>query len=172
MLPCGCSIKNTLYHIVTQEVVSLISLVWKSSYKHTGSCFYKDRKMRKILQSNILLTVLTESFCDRGRWLKLSAYLLSKHHSLCSDNVNNAYMTERTWEAVYKVTEKSSKVKVFCVSVCVCVCFCALALGLEMWGVLGWSWSATRGGLSAAYRPSAFSCCTNRRRVSMYEDTL
>lgn len=56
---------------------------------------------------------------------------------------------------------------------CVCVCvwyFCGFSLDLEMWGVLVWSWSATRGESSAAYRPFAFRYCTNRRRVSMYED--
>lgn len=51
-------------------------------------------------------------------------------------------------------------------------CLCHSPLGLEMWGVLAWSWSATRGGLSAAYRPCAYSYFTNRRRVSMYEDNL
>lgn len=55
------------------------------------------------------------------------------------------------------------------------MCFAGVYMspfGLEMWGVLAWSWSATRGGSSAAYRPFTFSYCTNRRTASMYEDAL
>lgn len=58
-----------------------------------------------------------------------------------------------------------------CVFVCLRLpCVCIPPLDLEKWGVPGWSWSATRGGSSAAYRHSASSCCTSRRRVSTYED--
>lgn len=64
------------------------------------------------------------------------------------------------------IDQRSPKVKILCACF---VRFCVFALGLEMWGVLAWSWSATRDASSAAYRPSVFRYCTNRRRVFMYE---